>query len=306
MAETTESPQGREAAANLARLSFPGSAPRARSTAPHGPAEPFYQRLGEAVASGVAARVEFPFGAVARLVERVRFRNGTEAVHKMVYSEAEVDAEVLSSLVGRALGARVPAVHQTGHCEMYMELIQGRPSAEVLWKRAQERPYVESWNGLLLGVLDAAIDNRDRNAGNWIICDDGEIAGIDHTAVRTGEGRPGPVPGTTAPGEGAVRSLFAERWVARRGDSGDPEWIDNVLHPADLDRWIRAILALQPHFDERGYPEWWRAVTGRLRAIRTHAKGPQPWLATRTRLNSRSPGPAARPSRRSPSPRTAR
>src|ERR1019366_10135338 len=160
MAETTESPQGREAAANLARLSFPGSAPRARSTAPHGPAEPVYQRLAEAVASGVAAPpIEFPGGGVARLVERVRFRNGTEAVHKVVYSEAEVHAEVLASLVGRALGARVPALLQAGRREMYMELMTGRPAVEVLWSLAQARPFLESWDGLLLGVLDAAIDN---------------------------------------------------------------------------------------------------------------------------------------------------
>jgi hypothetical protein len=309
MAGTTEDPCGRETAENLARLSFPaglGPAARARSAASHGSAEPFHQRLGEAVASGVAARIEFPGGTVARLVERVRFRNGTEAVHKVVYVEAEVHAEVLASLVGRALGARVPAVLQAGRREMYMELMTGRPAVEVLWSLAQARPFLESWDGLLLGVLDAAIDNRDRNAGNWIISDGGEIAGIDHAAVRTGEGRPGPVAGTTEPGEGAVRSPFAERWLARRGDGGDPEWIDNVVHPADLDLWIRAVHSLQPHFDQRGYPEWWRAITGRLRAIRTHAKGPQPWLATRTRLNSRSQGPAARPSRRSPSPRRAR
>src|ERR1039457_2365821 len=124
--------------------------------------------------------------------------------------------------------------------------------------------------------------------------------------VRSGPYSPsaGSPAAATAVTRNGAKTSFTR--VARRGDSGDPEWIDNVLHPAELDRCIRAILALPPHFDERGYPEWWRAVTGRLRAIRTHAKGGQPWLATRTRLNSRSPGPAARPSRRSPSPRTAR
>jgi len=294
---------------NLARRSFPaglGPLSDARPAAQQGSGGLFRQRLSEAITSGVAERVKFPGGLVARRVERVRFSNGTEAVYKMVYAEVEVHAEVLASLAGRALGARVPTVHQAGRREMYMELMQGRPAVEVLWSRDQERPYLESRNGLLLGVLDAVIDNCDRNAGNWIICDDGTIAGIDHTAVRTGEGRPGPVAGTTEPGEGAVRSPFAERWLARRGDSGDPEWIDNVLHPADVDLWLPAILALQPHFDQRGYPEWWRASVGRLRAIRAHAKGPQPWLATTTRLNSQSQVPTVRPSRRSPSPRTAR
>jgi hypothetical protein len=243
---------------------------------------------------------------VARLVERVTFANGTRVVRKVVYSEAEAHAEVLASLVGRAVGARVPAVHQDGRCQMYLELMPGVPAVDLLRSRDQERPYVESWPGLLLGVLDAVTDNYDRTAANWIIADDGTIAGIDHAASFTDPGRPGRVPGTTEPGGGALRSAFARRWLVQPGCSNLPEWKDNVLHPADVDHWLRAVTALRPHFDQRGYAEQGQDVVGRLRAIRSHAKGPQPWLAARTRLSSRSQTPKASSSRPSTSMRTAR
>jgi hypothetical protein len=243
---------------------------------------------------------------VAWLVERVTFANGTQAVRKVVCSEAEAHAEVLAALVGRTIGACVPAVHQDGPCELYMELMPGVPAVDLLRSRDQERPYVETWPGLLLGVLDAIIDNYDRTASNWIIADDGTVAGIDHAASFTDPGRPGPVPGTTEPGDGALRSAFARRWLAQPGRSGEPEWKDNVLNPADVDQWLRAVSALRPHFDQRGYAEQWQAVVGRLRAIRSNAKGPQPWLAARARLNSRSQTPRASSSRHSPSLRTAR
>src|SRR5580700_4031623 len=114
-----------------------------------------------------------------------------------------------------------------------MELMPGVLAADLLRSRDQERPYVETWSGLLLGVLDAAIDNYDRTAANWIIAYDGTIAGIDHAASFTEPGRPGRVSGTTEPGGGAIRSAFARRWLAQPGRSGKPEWKDNVLHPAE-------------------------------------------------------------------------
>jgi hypothetical protein len=295
-------------AVNLAQRSFPAGLEFSSTLPAAGQPgrRPFQRLLAEGLASGVAERVAFPCGAVARLVERVTFANGTQAVRKIVYSEAEAHAEVLASLVGQAIGARVPAVHQDGRCTMYMELMPGVPAVDLLCSRDQERPYVESWPGLLLGVLDAITDNYDRTASNWIIADDGTIAGIDHAACFTDPGRPGRTPGTTEPGDGALRSAFARRWLVQPGRPDEPEWKDNLLHPADVDHWLRAVTPLRPHFDQRGYAEPWRAVVGRLRAIRSHAKGPQPWLAARTRLNSRSQTLKASSSQPSRSPRTAR
>jgi hypothetical protein len=311
-AENARGPAGLVSAVHLARQSFPdglglaGLPPRARPAVRPVAADTFAQQLAEGIASGVAERISFPPGGLALLVERVRFGNGAEAVHKIVRLETEIDSEVLSSLAGRAIGALVPAVCQTGPREMYMELMPGRPAADLLRSRDQERPYVDTWHGLLLGVMDAITDNYDRNAGNWLIGDDGTIAGIDHTAALTEPGRPGAAAGTIEPGEGAIRSAFARRWFARRNGHGDPEWKDNVLHPADVDLWRPAILALQPQFEQRGYGDWWQAIIGRLRAIGSHAKGPHPWLATQTYLNSPSPALTARLSRPSPSRRTAR
>lgn len=296
------------AAVSLARRGFPSGLgpPAAQATVRQPAACPFQRQLADGIASGIAERVAFSCWAVARLVERVRFANGTQVVHKVVGTGAEAHAEVLASLVGHAIGAPVPAVHQTGRCELYIELMPGVAAVDLLHRRDQERPYVETWYGLLLGVLDAIIDNYDRTAANWIIAGDGTIAGIDHAASFTEPGRPGQVPGTTEPGHGAIRSAFARRWLAQPDSSGEPEWKDNVLHPADVNQWLRGVTVLRPHFDQRGYAEQWQAVVGRLRAICTHAKGPQPWLPTPTRLNSRSPTPKVNSSRHSPSLRTAR
>jgi hypothetical protein len=293
---------------NLARRNFPDGLepPLAGLPGQHGIEDRFHQRLTEAIRSGIDKRIALPGSAVAVSVERITFANGTQAVHKTVHAEMEVHAEVLSSLVGHAIGARVPTVYQAGRREMYMELMPGYAAVDILTELDEIRPYTETWDGLLLGALDAVIDNRDRHIGNWIIADDDTIAGIDHTAALCDAGRPGPVPGTTEPGQGALTSPFARRWFVQSDDYGRPEWKDNVLHPADIDVWLPNVLALQPHFKQRGYPDEWLAVVGRLRAIRSHAKGPQPWLTARIPLNSLSPEPTVRSSPPSRSPRTPR
>lgn len=295
-------------AASLARRNFPAGLDTSDAWIPslQGSGSAFHQRLAEAIESGIDERRAFAGGSVAVLVELISFADGTEAVRKVVYAEVEVHAEVLSSLVGRAIGARVPAVHQAGRREMYMELMPGIPAVGLLTTLEDELPYVETWDGLLLGVLDAIIDNHDRNVRNWIVADDGTIAGIDHAASLIEVGRPGNVVGTMEPGPGVLTSSFARRWLISIDDHGLPVWKDNVLHPADVDQWLSAVLQIQPHFYRRGYAGEWQTVVGRLRAIRHHAKGPQPWLTAPTRHNSPSQEPTARSSRPSRSPRTAR
>jgi hypothetical protein len=258
----------------------------------------FHRRLATSIKSGINGRRAFSGGSNAVLVERVTFADGTIAVHKVVYAAVEVHSEVLASLVGHAIGARVPTVYQADRCDMYMELMPGKPAVELLMAHEQQQAYVESRGGLLLGALDALIDNYDRHVGNWIIAEDGTIAGIDHTAALTGPGRPGHVADTIEPGHGAVTSPFARHWFIEEDDNGLPQWKDNLLHPADVDQWLPAITALKPQFHERGYAGEWLTVVGRLRAIRLHAKGPQPWLTPPTRLNSPSPEPKATSSRR--------
>lgn len=302
-------PATQAAAADLARQSFPAALKPSgtQAGAPSVRTRTFTRSLAQGLASGVAERTRFPAGSVAEVVERVRFGNGTQVVYKVVRLAAEADGEVLSSLVGRAIGAPVPAIAQVGQHELYIELMPGRPAAEVLKTRGEEKPYLQTRNGLLLGALDAIIYNVDRNAGNWLIGDDGTIAGIDHSTVVSEAGCPGISQGTIEPGSGAHQSPFARYWfLRRRDDASYPEWSTNVLHRSDVDTWLRAVSSLQPEFVTRGYADWWQAITGRLRAIRSHARGPEPWLAAQKLPNSRSPERMTPSSRRSRSPRTAR
>jgi hypothetical protein len=271
---------------------LPGNSSRQSTTSS------FQRRLAEAIETGIDEREVLPGGEAAALVERVTFANGTEAVYKIVYTEAEIHAELLTSLVGRAIGARVPEVCQVGRRDIYLEFMPGRAAVDTLRTLKQALAYVQTWDGLLLGLLDAVTDNQDRNPGNWIISDGGTVAGIDHTATLSELGWPGPVPGTIEPGLGAARSPFTRRWFIDADDRTGPVWKDNVLHPADVDQWLTAVIALQPHFSERGFADEWETVVGRLRAIGFHAKGPQPWLTPPTRLNSLSPEPKATSSRR--------
>jgi len=292
----------------LARQSFPGGLERALARQlSHTAGDPACRKLAQAVASGIDERIMLESGGLAVLIEWVKFANGTTAIRKIVSTEAEAHAEILSSLVGRAIGARVPAVYQARKCELYMEFMPGVPAVDVLATRDEEQPYVSSRDGLLLVALDAAIDNCDRHLGNWLIAEDGSISGIDHALALADGGQPGSTAGLVEPGEGSIRSPFARRWFIKLNDLGQPEWKDNVLHPADVDLWLSSVIPLQRHFLRRGYLGQWQAVVGRFRAIRSHAKGPQPWVAAAPkRLSSPSQEPTARSSRRSRSPRTAK
>lgn len=254
--------------------------------------------------SGVAEVTIFDSGVLTRLVERVKFRNGLEAVHKVVNRRDTADSEALCSLVGRAIGAPVPAVVQIGAREIYMELMPGRPASELLKSRDQGLAYFQTREGLLLGVLDAITDNLDRNASNWLIADDGSISGIDHSIIAIGTWHPGSEPGTVEPG--VCQSPFARHWLVRREHGRPAEWAPNVLHPSEVDTWLAAVAPLRREFTGRGYAVWWEAITGRLRAIRSHAEGTQPWLAAPAPRNFSSPQPTARRSPPSPSPRMGR
>jgi tRNA A-37 threonylcarbamoyl transferase component Bud32 len=304
-------PDAQEAArvspAALARQSFPAGFEAAMVQQVSRLADdPPYQQLAEDIASRVSERSAFPSGGMAVLVERVRFANGAEAVHKIVRQEREADCEALASLVGGAIGAPVPAVYQASPRELYIEFMPGIVAMELVYSREEEQPYIDSWHGLLLGVLDASIDNWDRTVANWLIADDDTICGIDHSLAFIDPGEPDHRKGTVQPGEGAIRSAFSRRWLVQLDDRGVPGWKDNVLHPADVDLWLPRVLALEPDFEQRGYADHWRAVVGRLRAIRYHAKGPQPWVAAAALLSSPSQAPTATSSRPSRSRRRAR
>lgn len=271
------------------RLDFPNSF---KSRAKTHSATP---TLTDGIASGIERRYPISGGFDTPLVEKVKFHNDTEAIHKILQEKNSADAEYLVSLVGLAIGAPVPRVIKTDEREIYMELMPGRPAVTVLPDASDEaaKPYARTRDGLLLALLDAIAANNDRHTGNWLIDSGGSIAGIDHGDVDLGTG----VPDTDEfilPGKGVAESIFARYWlVEERCDS--VHWKDNPLHSEDVRALLDAVMSLHDEIAGRGYNGWWHAMMGRLEAIHHHARGRSPCLAAMT-TSSETPPQAARTS----------
>ncbi|MFC6938241.1 hypothetical protein ACFQHO_53490 [Actinomadura yumaensis] len=210
---------------------------------------------------------------MAETVERVTFNNGSIAVRKVVHEPVEADMEVLTSWLGRTIGARVPAVHQTGPTEIYMELVPGVPAAQVFTSRAEAEPLITSPEGLKIGLLDILANNRDRNYGNWLVHQGRLSGGIDHSVIDRSPPDKDRRTGQTRPGSGA-KSMFAAYWFAGLNASFVADWKDHPLDPADIDRWLHDLDAGQARFTDRGYDDWFAGIRARLYALRDHAKGP--------------------------------
>lgn len=273
-------------------------------------------QISDGIASGIAETQHIVDKGGSDLVERVRFNNGTQAVHKILEHSSLADAEYLVSIFGRAIHAPVPAVLRTNPNEVYIQMMPGRPALVAL-KESQEAaiPYVTSPDGLMLGIVDATTANDDRHFGNWLIDDDDRVYGIDHAEVDTSAG----VTGNDGrqlilPGGGCSSSPFAKYWLVEGGRDAE-NWKDNALNPADVQHLAASAQPLAREFINRGYEAWWQAILGRLEAIEFHAKGEQPWLETQARRKlaparqvsaSRSWTPRERSTPHSPSRRTAR
>lgn len=117
--------------------------------------------------------------------------------------------EVVVAAIGQALGARVPVtiLDPEGTSSLFMEFLEGRTameygggnplrqtiiSGETTWVGGDLpdysllAPFQTSPSGRRLGLLDLLISNTDRHAGNWLIDEDGQVAGIDHSHVTLG------------------------------------------------------------------------------------------------------------------------
>lgn len=260
--------------ADKSRIDFPVplTAPR-----PKPPSDVPGLRAG--LASGVEERRTLSGGWSTEAVERVRFRNGTRAIHKIVSDPAHADAEFLVSLIGQAMGAPVPRVAKTVEREIYMELMPGRPAAVVLPDTSSEatEPYARTTGGLLLAMLDAVTANNDRHTGNWLITSEHTVIGIDHAGVDINRGV-FDLEGHVRPGQDLSISAFAEYWLVATRHDGD-QWKDNRLHIDDVQLLINAVIHLTDQFVSRGYEDWWQAILGRFEAIASHAKGSSRLLA---------------------------
>lgn len=245
-----------------------------------GPSQPAALTLAEGLASGIDESRSLSGGFETQVLEKVRFRNGVQAIRKVSFEPMNADAEFLVSLVGLAIGAPVPHVLKTDEREVYMEVMPGRPAVTVLPDSSSEatEPYTHTPGGLLLAVLDSVTANNDRHAGNWLITEDRGVAGIDHGDVDLGIGIPDGS-GMILPGEDIAESVFAKYWFIQE-ESHSAGWKENPLHVDDVRFLVNAVMPLEDEVIERGYDEWWLAMLGRFEAIEYHAKGLAPCLAT--------------------------
>lgn len=118
--------------------------------------------------------------------------------------------EMVVAAIGQAIGARVPVTvldpRYAGEA-LYMEFVGGQTALERAGGTPLRQtiisgevdlvggdlpdysllmPFQTSPSGRRLGLLDLFIANTDRHAGNWLIDDDGEVVGIDHSHVTLG------------------------------------------------------------------------------------------------------------------------
>jgi hypothetical protein len=281
---SSQGSKGRRAT-RLSAEDFPSGPGRRRGKPP--PVNPLgsHRQLVEDLASGIeyttlisGSITGAPKESSSLLVERAHLGNEAVAIHKVFNTVEEADKEEIIALVGQAYDARIPPVVRTEENEVYVGFIHGRPAA-TLAETGLMMPYVASWHGMLLALVDSVTGNWDRNPANWFIDIDDVVAGCDHASAEMLTENPH-LGGETPPVNRTSESIFARHWFITRDPPYADEWKNNPLHPSDVDHWISCTEDLYTAFDQRA--DWFEAIIGRLEAIRAHAKGPRPCLPSRT------------------------
>ncbi|MFI6485165.1 phage minor capsid protein [Nonomuraea sp. NPDC050663] len=248
-----------------ARSDTPSDVAEAEPTREEGPDTPWHHRLGEVSAiktnvdSGEASRRNIAKG-IQGVKAKVQFVNGTEGFHKQMATDdrgkktsgrRDTDAEQLSSLLGRAIGAPVPRVYRTGEAEYYTDWVEGDTAAEYTGPDpdgVSER-LIASREGLLLGLLDVLTANTDRHLNNWMIGKNGELAGIDHGLAWEGGFGDDPLPLSHLNPSGPFASqLFSWRTFELKNT--------NRFTPEDIAVLRTRLEALRPDFALLGREQW--------------------------------------------------
>ncbi|SDH67470.1 phage prohead protease, HK97 family [Sinosporangium album] len=244
----------------------PGDGPRRYHTTLDG-----LEHLEEGLRSGIAAEHPIIQGAASR-TRLVEFGNGVKAVEKYINDdpyvspEHQADAEMLGSLVGRAVGAQVPGVLRAGDRLLYLEYLDW-PNAYTVPMNERAR-YADTDSGRLLGLLDLVIDNYDRNPGNWLVLDDGSVAGIDHGAAWEQPFERSP-DGTIKIPE--VVNDFMKHFVHKARQV----WLPNDMAPEDIDIIWDRLTSLREQFHHLGRGSWFTDMLERLEAVKDEAAGTQ-------------------------------
>ncbi|GAA4945782.1 hypothetical protein GCM10023224_31360 [Streptomonospora halophila] len=200
--------------------------------------------------------------------ELLQFENGVSAVFKdtedATFAVDRADAEQLASLVGRAVGAKVPGVLRIGRYQILMHYLPGTSGFTYL---DRPRPMLtDSRSGHILGLLDVLIANGDRNPGNWLDQGDGTVAGIDH-------GKAWFKYEFTPEDPTDLDGMAFTEIMGPYYDFDRNEWIDNPLTRADA-RWLRSrLLPLRSEFTNLGRGDWFDEMMARLDMLAGHASG---------------------------------
>ncbi|MGW1741086.1 FHA domain-containing protein [Nocardia sp. NPDC001965] len=233
----------------------------------------------------------------ARTLELLTFPDGTQVIHKVVSDPRHAPAEFLASIVGDAVGARVPAVHIDGR-HVYMEVVPGQNAHDAYpqdW--TPENRFHGTPSANRLGLLDALIDVPDRGAENWMIDPAGEVWGIDHSQAFEPDGRIG---------------AFAKQFLDYGPAEGTVQWKEHNFTRGEVIEIRQRVEELGPAFSALGRSGWHDAVLQRLDGMSEaappptsadpgnvvpppHAPGDAPGQARRVAADTQQYIPAERP-----------
>ncbi len=124
---------------------------------------------------------------------------------------------------------------------------------------------------VLLGLADQLIDNYDRNPGNWLVTDTGNIHPIDH-------GMAFGYPDFRAPGE----AMDGKSYGGSGGIQPSSGFYDksrpggfaaNDMSPEDLGVLRSRLAAVEPDFTRLGRGDWYAKMLTRLDKIEQNATG---------------------------------
>ncbi|MFI1461827.1 FHA domain-containing protein [Nocardia carnea] len=195
-------------------------------------------------------------GNSARTVELLTFPDGSQVVHKVVSDPRHAQAEFLTSLMGDAVGARVPAVHLDGR-HVYMEVVPGKNAQEAYPKDwSAETRFHGTPSGTRLGVLDALVGVPDRGAENWMITPDAEVWAIGNSLAFTPEVHIG---------------AFAKQFLEYGSADGTHQWKEHTVTRAELGEIRQRVEELSPAFSALGRSDWHDSALTRLDQMAHHA-----------------------------------
>ena len=216
---------------------------------------------------GVQARVsivelKMPDGSTKTTIQKLYEREflGTESA-----------GEAMASLIGLAVGAPVPAVVLDEHNPdlLHMDYLPGVAPFRKATEQERDGP-----DGRLLGLLDLLVNNKDRNGSNWLVLEDGSIAGIDHGVVDLNRESVD----TSEENQRWPHNDFTSHYLRRRvGLATGGPLAENDWHPDDLaevERRLRVLFESERYkrLKEPAHSDEY-LILERLAAIRALARG---------------------------------